>query len=169
MSTITIDNALYNEAEMYAKFHNISVSDTIKTGLELLFKQFKAKVTATTVNPLTIDKDKNSVLKEIDELIKLKANWDGYGAIPILEDSIHNAKSIVLDESINVSNIEDVQPNPNGTVSIVWSNGMNQVCLEVGTEKMSFFADINGKTSYSNIEKITNENTLKLAAYVNQL
>lgn len=169
MSTITIDNALYNEAEMYAKFHNISVSDTIKTGLELLFKQFKTKVSASTVNPLTIDKDKDSVLKEIDELTKLKANWDGYGAIPILEDSIHNAKYIVLDKRIKVNKIEDVQPNPNGTVSIVWSYGMNQVCLEVGTLKMTYFADINGKTYYSDIDEISKANIQKLADYVKQL
>lgn len=167
MSTITIDQATYNEAEAFARLHNISVSDAIKTGLELLFKQFKTKT--YTAKSTAISAAKELVTNDIDNLKKLEANWDGYGAVPILSASINNAKKIVLNNSITADNLEDVQPNPNGTVTITWSKGNNLVCLEVGKENMSFFADINGKTSYSKTEKVTNENTLKLAAYVNQL
>lgn len=167
MSTITVDQATYNEAEAFARLHNISVSDAIKTGLELLFKQFKSKTHAA--NNIAIPTAKKAVINDIEALKKLEANWDGYGAMPILATSINNAKEIVLNKIISADNIEDIQPNPNGTVTITWSKENNQVCLEVGTEKMSFFADINGKTSYSKTEKVTKENTLKLASYVNQL
>lgn len=167
MSTITVDQATYNEAEAFARLHNISVSDAIKTGLELLFKQFKSKTHA--VNNIAIPTAKKAVINDIEALNELEANWDGYGAMPILTTSIDNAKEIVLNKIISADNIEDIQPNPNGTVTITWSKKNNQVCLEVGTEKMSFFADINGKTSYSKTEKVTKENTLKLASYVNQL
>lgn len=167
MSTITVDQATYNEAEAFARLHNISVSDAIKSGLELLFKQFKSK--AYVANDAIIPAAKKAVINDIEALKGLEANWDGYGAMPILITSIDNAKEIVLNKIISADNIEDIQPNPNGTVTIIWSKKNNQVCLEVGTEKMAFFADINGKTSYSKTEKITKENTLKLATYVNQL
>lgn len=167
MSTITVDQATYNEAEAFARLHNISVSDAIKTGLELLFKQFKSKTHAA--NNTAIPTAKKAVIKDIEALKELEANWDGYGAMPILTASIDNAKEIVLNKIISADNIEDIQPNPNGTVTITWSKKNNQVCLEVGTEMMSYFADIDGKISYSQTEKVTNENTLKLAAYVNQL
>lgn len=167
MSTITVDQVTYNEAEAFARLHNISVSDAIKTGLELLFKQFKSKTHAA--NNTAIPTAKKAVINDIEALKELKANWDGYGAIPVLAASIDNAKKIVLNKIIAADNIEDVQPNPNGTVTITWSKSNNQVCLEVGTEMMSYFADIDGKTSYSQTEKVSNENTLKLAAYVNQL
>ena len=167
MSTITIDQATYNEAEAFARLHNISVSDAIKSGLELLFKQFKTKTNAANIT--AISEAKEIVINDIDALKELEENWDGYGAVPILSASINNAKKIVLNNSITADNLEDIMPNPNGTVTITWSKGNNQVCLEVGTEKMSFFAEINGKTSYSKTEKVTKENTLKLATYVNQL
>lgn len=167
MSTITVDQATYNEAEAFARLHNISVSDAIKTGLELLFKQFKSKTHAA--NNTAISNAKKAVINDIEALKDLESNWDGYGAMPILTTSIDNAKEIVLNKIISADNIEDIQPNPNGTVTITWSKKNNQVCLEVGTEMMSYFADIDGKVSYSQTEKVTNENTLKLAAYVNQL
>lgn len=167
MSTITVDQATYNEAEAFARLHNISVSDAIKTGLELLFKQFKSKT--HTANNTAIPNAKKAVINDIEALKDLESNWDGYGAMPILTTSIDNAKEIVLNKIISADNIEDIQPNPNGTVTITWSKKNNQVCLEVGTEMMSYFADIDGKVSYSQTEKVTNENTLKLAAYVNQL
>lgn len=167
MSTVTVDQATYNEAEAFARLHNISVSDAIKTGLELLFKQFKSKTHAA--NNTAIPTAKKAVINDIEALKELEANWDGYGAMPILVTSINNAKEIVLNKIISADNIEDIQPNPNGTVTITWSKKNNQVCLEVGTEMMSYFADIDGKVSYSQTEKVTKENTLKLAAYVNQL
>ena len=167
MSTVTVDQATYNEAEAFARLHNISVSDAIKTGLELLFKQFKSKTHAA--NNTAIPTAKKAVINDIEALKELEANRDGYGAMPILVTSINNAKEIVLNKIISADNIEDIQPNPNGTVTITWSKKNNQVCLEVGTEMMSYFADIDGKVSYSQTEKVTKENTLKLAAYVNQL
>ena len=36
MATITLDNQTYNAAASYANIHNVSISDAIKAGLQLL-------------------------------------------------------------------------------------------------------------------------------------
>lgn len=50
MATIYLDNHTYNDAVLYAKLHNISVSDAIKAGMKALFGSFKP-------NPRSISKD----------------------------------------------------------------------------------------------------------------
>lgn len=50
MATIYLDNHTYNDAVLYAKLHNISVSDAIKAGMKALFGSFKT-------NPRSISKN----------------------------------------------------------------------------------------------------------------
>ncbi len=167
MNYVALDNALYNDVADISKRSNISINDIVKTGIELFISQFNAK--AGTSAKENAAADKQTVLKDIMALAELESNWDGYGAVAVLPSSIAHAKAIVGSEAISVAKVDDVMPNPNGTITIVWSNVKDQVCLEVGAENMSYFADIKGEVHYSEVEKPSNENILKLANYVNQL
>lgn len=167
MNYIALDNALYNDVANFSKLSNISINDVVKKGIELFISQFKTTPNSAASENITVEKQ--TLLRDIAAMANLGSNWDGYGAIAVLPASITHAENIVENEAISVENVEDVQPNPNGTITIVWGNGKDQVCLEVGAENMSYFAEIKGKTSYSEVEKPSNENILKLANYVNQL
>lgn len=41
MATIYLDNTTYNEAALYAKIHNISISEAIKAGMKALMNNIK--------------------------------------------------------------------------------------------------------------------------------
>lgn len=41
MATIILDNSTYNDAALYAKLHNISIADALKTGMKFLMENFK--------------------------------------------------------------------------------------------------------------------------------
>ncbi len=45
MNTITLDNNTYQEVVHYAKMNNITVSDAIKSALDMLIAQCKTKAT----------------------------------------------------------------------------------------------------------------------------
>ena len=41
MATIYLDNTTYNEAALYAKIHNISISEAIKAGMKALMNNIR--------------------------------------------------------------------------------------------------------------------------------
>ncbi len=41
MTTITLDNATYNDAMLYAKLNNISIADALKAGMKFLMENSK--------------------------------------------------------------------------------------------------------------------------------
>lgn len=41
MATITLDNATYNDAVLYAKLNNISIADALKAGMKFLMEKSK--------------------------------------------------------------------------------------------------------------------------------
>lgn len=167
MNTVTLDNALYDDIANIARWSNTSVNDIVRTGLQLVINQFKVKAKSTTSS--SVSSEKKVVLKEIRALANLKTNWDGYGAVPVLKTVLNNAETIILNKVISVKYLDDLQPNSNGTLTLTWAHEENQLCLEIGVDKISYFADIKGDTLYSQVEDFSNGNILKLAAYVNQL
>lgn len=48
MATITLDNATYNDAVLYAKLNNISIADALKAGMKFLME--KSKIQAEEVS-----------------------------------------------------------------------------------------------------------------------
>lgn len=167
MNTVTLDSALYDDVANIARWSNTSVNDIVKTGLQLLISQFEAKAKSATSD--NISTEKQVAINDIHALSALEANWDGYGAVPVIKAVTDNAENIVSNKLISVKYLDDIQPNSNGTLTMTWTHGENQLCLEVGIDKISYFADINGDTFCSQVEDYSNCNILKLAAYVNQL
>lgn len=134
MNYVALDNALYNDVANFSRLSNISINDVVKKGGELFISQFNTKVNSTAPEGIAVEKQ--ALSRDIAAMAELENNWDGYGAIAVLPASIAHAEAIVENEAISVDKVEDVLPNPNGTITIVWGNGKDQVCLEVGVEKM---------------------------------
>ena len=84
---------------------------------------------------------KDHFIRTILSFKTLVNNWDGYGAIPLELDSASNSiKIITLASDFMVSKIEDLYPNPNGTVSILWKNRNDEtVSVEIGNNSMSYY------------------------------
>jgi hypothetical protein len=66
-----------------------------------------------------------------------QANWDGYGALPVREETKKNALSM-LNHLETLTCAPEVTANPNGTLSFEWET--NQGCgqLEIGRTRYSF-------------------------------
>lgn len=84
---------------------------------------------------------------QVNSLLDLKQNWDGYGAIPISHSIIECAESFIacLDSTF-IDKISDIFANPNGTITIEWENtSKEKISLEIGTNSYSYFVKFNNK------------------------
>ena len=64
------------------------------------------------------------------------ANWDGYGALPIREETKDNALA-ALDQLTVSTCAPEISPNPNGTLSFQWETSRGFGQLEVGRTRYS--------------------------------
>lgn len=90
---------------------------------------------------------KRELVKEIISFKSLKQNWDGFEALPLEVESAANAIELIdlFDDEIN-SHIDQIYPNPHGTISLTWNNDSNEVVfIEVGNNSMSYYVQLSGK------------------------
>lgn len=90
---------------------------------------------------------KKDLVKEIISFKSLKQNWDGFEALPLEVESAANAIALIdlLGDEIN-SHLDQIYPNPQGTISLIWNNDSNEtVFVEVGNNTMSFYVQLAGK------------------------
>lgn len=75
---------------------------------------------------------------DLVELGKLAPNWDGYGGLPLLPETVANAQGLLV-MLREFGNGGDVTPNPNGTVTIEWTddNLGKTFSLEIGKTQIS--------------------------------
>jgi len=64
-------------------------------------------------------------------------NWDGYGALPIRDETKRNALT-VLNQLEIVTCAPEITPNPNGTMSFEWETDQGFGQLEIGRTRYSF-------------------------------
>ncbi|QOD59428.1 hypothetical protein H9I45_08580 [Polaribacter haliotis] len=112
---------------------------------------------------------KKEVIQDILSFKSLVNNWDGYKALPLEIESASNTIYLInlLDDKI-VGSLDDLYPNPHGTISFEWTNKLNEkVYLEVGNESFSYFAKFNSSEPlfFDNLE-ISDENIEMLAKYI---
>ncbi len=105
-----------------------------------------------------------SLKDQIDNLISLNENWDGYGSISVLEEIGQSAKTFL--STLNPSWIErvsDIYPNPHGTLTIEWENKVGEkLSLELGGNNFSYFIKqddnqpilVDGKDNIPNLKNI---------------
>jgi hypothetical protein len=85
--------------------------------------------------------------RQIAELRMLANNWDGYGAIPIQENTKNNALA-AADQVLQWAPFPaDIAPNPNGTISLEWETEYGTAHLEIGLTRYSFYMDRRGGTT----------------------
>lgn len=119
------------------------------------------------INTPLINKDE--LIKEILSFKSLNNNWDGYGAHPLQINSAFNAlKLIDLLENSIVAKIDDIYPNPNGTVSFMWKNTIDErISLEVGNQTISYYVKSNNnETLFFNKISINDESISKLYSQI---
>ncbi|MCK4338475.1 MAG: hypothetical protein KAW87_00590 [Candidatus Cloacimonetes bacterium] len=74
-------------------------------------------------------------------------DWDGYGASPIKKEIIERTKSFINLLSSNIVNkidIDEICPNPNGTITIEFGSKNRYLQIEIGLTKIN----IVGKVDY---------------------
>lgn len=115
---------------------------------------------------------KKDLIKDILSFGYLKLNWDGYGAIPLEVETAANAIEFInlLPEKI-YSKIEQVYPNPNGTLSCMWSNNFNEeIAIEIGNNTMAYYVQMAKKeTFYLNNVFINEEAVNKIVEFINAI
>jgi hypothetical protein len=115
---------------------------------------------------------KEDMLTKIMSFKSLQHSWDGYGAIPLEVESATNAVKLIysLKEDV-VGRIEDIFPNPNGTVSFLWENTSGErVSLEIGNHTFSYYIKQNSqKPLFFNNLKLTPDNIAELSKSVKSL
>lgn len=104
------------------------------------------------------------LLDRISSFESLQDNWDGYGACPLEKESANNAKQIIsYIKQINLSAIDSISeyyPNPHGTISFEWNNGVSgMIGLEIGNHSMSYYIEkSNMDTIYYEQQDVNHEN-----------
>lgn len=105
-----------------------------------------------------------SLKDQINSLISLNENWDGYGSVSVLEEIGISAKTFL--STLNSSWIErvsDIYPNPHGTLTIEWENKVGEkLSLELGRNNFSYFIKqddnqpilVDGKDTIPNLKDI---------------
>lgn len=78
--------------------------------------------------------------EEIRDLARLKENWDGYGALPILQQTETNALT-AAEVVFKFAPIPEIYSNPNGTISMEWETEHGSGYLEIGRTRYSFYID----------------------------
>ncbi len=115
---------------------------------------------------------RKTLIKEIISFEALKLNWDGYGAYPLEVESAANALELMYLWNKNVyEHIDEIYPNPNGTISINWVNKLNEkLCLEIGNKSMSYYVEMCSKdTRYFNNVFINEFEAKKISEFVTAL
>lgn len=166
--------------EMSLRFPELH--DTLVDNWEWLFLN---TVTSATTDAFyeaieTLDEIKSPAFSEvrkdvIDKIIAFKSlneNWDGYGAFPLEVKSASSAiQFILLLNDRIVEKISDVSPTPNGTVSLVWENDVNErLALEVGNNTLSYYVKLNSqKPLFFNAIEINVKNAYTISTFIKSL
>ncbi|MDR1649875.1 MAG: hypothetical protein LBR71_06400 [Synergistaceae bacterium] len=84
------------------------------------------------------------VVQEIQSYADLEKNWDGEGALPVIEEVRNNATSVVR-RLYKTWGAPEVTPSSNGTIVFEWSHDNVEFYLEIGKDNYCFLAgDENG-------------------------
>jgi hypothetical protein len=111
----------------------------------LTIQAFRSSCRAETLFVFELDEAK----AEITTIAGLPANWDGYNALPIQQETKNNALAAAA-QILTWAPTSDISPNPNGTISMEWESDYGLAYLEIGKTKYSFFIDRKcGTTLYS--------------------
>jgi len=96
------------------------------------------------VHSLTISSNLSALAQsenQVEELSRMPAGWDGYGALPISSKTKYNALQ-ALRGILAHAPTPDITPNSNGTLSFEWETERGFAHLEVGQTRLSFYIEL---------------------------
>lgn len=100
-----------------------------------------AEYLSTRHNTSTRDK----AIRQINRLMLLDDNWDGYGAPQIDAVAANNARNIIKRLSLPLLNIIRITPTETGSVSLrLKRNSKESIGINCGRTTMSYFVETNG-------------------------
>jgi hypothetical protein len=86
----------------------------------------------------------DEAVQEIQSYAHLEKNWDGEGALPVIEEVRKNATDAVR-RLYKIWGKPEVTPSSNGTIVCEWLHGNIEFYLEIGKDNYCFLAgDENG-------------------------
>lgn len=96
---------------------------------------------------------------EIESFVNLSDNWDGYAAIPLYKPTAIKAKTFLLEIQEFVQYIDDIFPNPYGTLTIEFVNKEKDIklSLEIGLTKYGYFTTETPHKLYDSKEGLMDE------------
>jgi hypothetical protein len=77
---------------------------------------------------------------QVAAFAQLEPNWDGYGALPISEQTAQNTAN-VLTLTFGRLPEPDITPNPNGTLTLEWQRAENSATMEIGKTRFSLIVE----------------------------
>jgi hypothetical protein len=84
----------------------------------------------------------------LQEMAKLKKDWDGYGAIPITPDSCSHARRFLAATPQGMTTPE-ITPTSNGTITFEWESSQGNALIEIGRTRYSgHIQPTHGQTFY---------------------
>ncbi len=78
----------------------------------------------------------SSAQAALEQIGRLKANWDGYGALAVASDACAHAQGFLAVPPLGML-VPEVNPTSNGTVSLEWSSSEGDAYLEIGRTRYS--------------------------------
>ncbi len=125
------------------------------------------------INNITKTKtNRRELFAKIISYVSLQNNWDGYGAIPLETISSINTNEIINQLPVNqVEQIEEIGPNPNGTLTISWINNSDEeISVEIGNFVFSYYVKFNSQLPvFVDNAKINYNEINKLSDFVSKL
>lgn len=156
-----------NEGEYSCQFYLVSAgSEDEKVGKATIsyFKVAKAN------NHLIKEEKKDIQREQAQEDVRAFANfqddWDGYGAVRPVAECLNHALEIIRNKNIRLEHLSDIYPNPNGTLTLEWEQGDNEIGLEVGSHEFSYFAHFGEYHTYNNRKHYVAEEIERLSEYI---
>lgn len=113
--------------------------------------------TLNLCSEIEAQKKTNRALNRLEELMQLKDNWDGNGALPIEQAAYQNAKCAIRLIGEKTSDAWNLFPNTNGTL-LLTAPGKASASISIGNEEFSFFAMEKGKPIVKGIDTFSVEN-----------
>ena len=82
----------------------------------------------------------------VEKLALLQEDWDGYGACAIDKSIVDNIVFIfqkIPNALLEIVDEDNILPTPNGTITIEWHKGSNELMLEVGEKFSTYYIQNN--------------------------
>lgn len=102
----------------------------------------------------------SEIVGDIIEFSQLENNWDGYGGIPPLMDTIVNTLEVLNVIPLKYFDIIDyIAPTPYGTITIDFlDKDENLISIEIGKDELGYFTEGNFEKLADNVK--INDNDL---------